>query len=136
MNKKLLILLFVLIIISGCIRDDGAQTIKLVTIVEPSKVALDFPEPIYIKVRAANIGMEDQTINASVISSEGLFVSEPPRTIFTLKSGESREITFEAELSYDAVPGDYRIDVVIWTEAYDKVTQQTKLRVVEKRGIL
>ena len=128
-------LIVLLLFISGCITTTQS-TIKLESQVVPSKVSLERPEPINVEATVTNIGTSQETITADVVKTEGLFIAYPNKTTFTLKPGESRTITFTASMTYDAVPGEYIIDVQTKTMGGDVVIDRAKLQVVEKRGLL
>lgn len=128
-------LIVLLLFISGCITSTQ-RTIKLESQVVPSKVSLERPEPINVEATVTNIGTSQETITADVVKTEGLFIAYPNKTTFTLKPGESRTITFTASMTYDAVPGEYIIDVQTKTMGGDVVIDRAKLQVVEKRGLL
>ncbi len=129
--RKFAAILVCLLIISGCIGGKG-HNIKLNSEVSPSKVSLNNPERIRVNVMATNIGTSLEKITAEVVETEGLLVVPPNRTTFTLKSGESRTIIFEAALMDDAVPGDYIIDIQIKTEAGEIIQDRAKVRVTEE----
>ncbi len=136
MRAVLFILLLIsLLLISGC-TISSRQNIKLESEIVPSKINLEEPEPLYLEARVKNIGTATETVTTDVVKTEGLSVTKPSRTTFTLKPGESRTITFSASLTEDAVPGDYIIDVQVKTENGDMVWDRAKLRVVEGTGLL
>lgn len=100
----------------------------------PSKVNLENPEPLYVEARMKNVGTSVETVTADVVKTEGLTIRKPARTTFTLKPGESRTVTFEANLTSDAVSGDYIIDVQAKTENGVIVWDRARLRVAEESG--
>jgi uncharacterized membrane protein len=118
----------------GCI---GGKThnIKLTSEVTPAKVSLDQKEQIRVDVRATNVGTSLEKISADVVKTEGVVIVPPNRTTFSLKQDESRTIIFKAELTPDAVPGDYIIDVKIETESGDIIWDRAKIRVEQEAGI-
>jgi len=133
-----LLLVFMLVsvlLVSGCI-SSSKHTIELESKVVPSKVSLERPEPINVEARVTNIGTSQETVTADVIKTEGLFMAYPNKTTFTLKPGESRTITFTASMTFDAVPGEYIIDIQTKTVGGDVVIDRAKLQVVKKRGLL
>jgi hypothetical protein len=133
--KKAIAILVLVILVSGCI--GGKQhNIKLNSEVKPAKVSLEEPEIIRIEAHATNVGTSLETITADVVKTEGLMVIKPNRTVFTLKQGESRTITFYASLMEDAVPGNYIIDIQIRTESGDIVWDRAKITVVQEKGLL
>ncbi len=135
---RALVLIFMLFIalVSGCLLSNGKQGIKLESEIVPSKVSLEEAQPLILEARVTNVGNVKETITAEAIATEGLNVSQPERTEFTLKPGESRIITFDATLMKDAVPGDYIIDIQVKTGTGEVITGVAKLRVVQKKGII
>ena len=133
---RVLVFIFILIIASGCLLSSDKQGIKLESEIVPSKISLDEAQPLTLEARVTNIGHAKETITAEVIATEGLDVSTPERTEFTLKPGESRIITFDATLKKDAVPGDYIIDIQVKTDTGEVITGVAKLRVTQKKGII
>ena len=122
-------------LILGCV---GGKThnIKLTSEVTPAKVTLEPPpEQIRVEVRATNVGTSLEKIKADVVKTEGVVIIYPNRTTFSLKQDESRTIIFKAELTSDAVPGDYIIDVKIETESGDIIWDRAKIRVEQESGI-
>ena len=133
MERRFLFLALVLIIISsGCTVDK--HTIKITSEAVPSKVSLTNPEPISVKVLVKNIGTSIETVTADITKTEGVEVTTPNKTVFTLKPGESRTVTFIGRLKVDAVPGDYILDTQIRTRTGDLVTDRVKVRVVKSKG--
>lgn len=136
--KRVIIILAILMIISGCIGGKG-HNIKLTSDVKPAKVSLDNLELISINIRVTNVGTSLERITPDVIKTEGLIIIPPNRTAermtFTLKPGESRTIIFYANLLEDAVPGDYIIDVRVETEDEDIIWDRAKVRVVQESGL-
>ncbi len=133
------VIILVLLLISGCISPiigDSTQKIKLESEIIPSKISLEEPQPLSLEVRVTNVGKSIETVVADATGTEGLNVSKPSRTTLTLKQGESRIIVFNATLTRDAVPGDYRIDVQVKTESGDIVSSVARLRVVAKKGLI
>ncbi len=133
---RALVLIFTLMIASGCLLSSSKSSIKLESEIVPSKISLDEPQPMTLEARVTNIGDAKETINAEAIATEGLSVTRPVRTEFTLKPGESRTITFNATLMEDAVPGDYIIDIQVKTDTGELINGVAKLRVVQKKGII
>lgn len=133
--KGAILVLMVLILISGCTIGER-HTMKVDSDVVPSKISLGEHAPVKIEATATNIGSATETITADVRGTEGLNVTPPNNTIFTLKPGESRTVTFTAKLTKDAVPGDYILDVHIQTNSGDLIIDRIKLRVVEKKGLI
>jgi uncharacterized membrane protein len=127
--------ILLLLLVSGCLLG-ARQNIKVNSRVTPAKVALEEPEPISIEVHVSNVGSSSETITADVTETEGLMVTKPNRTVFTLKRGESRTITFTAYLMEDAVPGEYIIDVKIEAESGEIVWDRAKITVVQEKGLL
>jgi uncharacterized membrane protein len=132
---RALFLIF-LIIASGCLVSSGKSGIKLESEIVPNKISLEEAQSLTLEARVTNIGKAKETITAEAIPTEGLSVSRPERTDFTLKPGESRTITFNATLLKDAVPGDYIIDIQVKTGTGEVITGVAKLRVVQKKGII
>jgi len=133
MDRRFLFLALVLLILStGCTVDK--HTIKITTEAVPSKISLTNPEPISVKVSVKNIGTSIETVTADITKTEGVEVTSPNKTVFTLKPGESRTVTFIGRLRVDAVPGDYIIDTQIRTTTGDLVTDRVKVRVVKTQG--
>ena len=119
----------------GCI---GGKThnIKLTSEVTPAKVTLEPPpEQIRVEVRATNVGTSLEKIKADVVKTEGVVIVPPNRTTFSLKQDESRTIIFMAELTPDAVPGDYIIDIKIETESGDIIWDRAKIRVEQESSL-
>ncbi len=133
--KKSLALLLILLV-CGCIIKGGNHKIKISSEVTPSRVSLLEKENIKIEVKVTNIAKEKEKITVNVDGTQGLKISMPKVTTFVLKPEESRIITFPAELTEDALPGDYVIDVKVSTESGDIVKDKAKVRVVEKKGLL
>ncbi len=133
--KKSLALLLILLL-CGCIIKGGNHKIKISSEVTPSRVSLLEKENIKIEVKVTNIAKEKEKITVNVDGTQGLKISMPKVTTFVLKPEESRIITFPAELTEDALPGDYVIDVKVSTESGDIVKDKAKVRVVEKKGLL
>ncbi len=129
------LLLVSVLFVAGCI-SSSKHTIELESNVVPGKVSLERPEPINVEAKVTNIGTSQETVTADVIKTEGLFMAYPNKTTFTLKPGESRTITFTASMTFDAVPGEYIIDIQTKTVGGDVVIDRAKLQVVEKRGLL
>ena len=134
MKRSFIVLLACLILMLGCI-GGKAHNIKLTSEVTPAKVSLDQKEQIRVDVRATNVGTSLEKISADVVKTEGVVIVAPNRTTFSLKQGESRTIIFKAELTSDAVPGDYIIDVKIETESGDIIWDRAKIRVEQEAGI-
>jgi uncharacterized membrane protein len=140
-NRVVMALLLVsmlvsVLLVSGCI-SSSKHTIELESKVVPGKVSLERPEPINVEAKVTNIGTSQETVTVDVINkTEGLFMAYPNKTTFTLKPGESRTITFIASMTFDAVPGEYIIDIQTKTVGGDVVIDSAKLQVVEKRGLL
>lgn len=133
---RIAILVLLLISLSGCTIRSTRENIRLESEIVPSKVSLDEPTALSLEARVKNVGTSSETITADVVKTEGLEVTKPSRTTFTLKPGESRTITFSAKLTKDAVPGDYIIDVQVKTDNGNLVWDRAELRVVEKKGLL
>lgn len=135
--KKLTAILIVFLV-SGCTAfSSGAkQSIKVDSLVVPGKVSLDELDA-YIEVEAkiTNVGTLVETISASAVATEGLSISPPDKTRFTLKPHESRTVLFNATLDKDAAPGDYIIDIEVKTEKGDLISGVAKLRVERKKGL-
>jgi uncharacterized membrane protein len=129
------LLLFLAVFISGCTISSNRENIRLESEIVPSKVSLDSPVQVSLEARVENVGTSTETITADIVKTEGLIVTKPDRTTFTLKPGESRTVTFKANLTADAVPGDYIIDVQVKTQSGNIVWDRAKLRVVEEKGL-
>lgn len=130
------VFLLLLISLSGCTIRSTRENIRLESEIVPSKMGLDEPVELKLEARVKNVGTSNEVITADVVRTEGLIVTKPDRTTFTLKPGESRTITFSANLTEDAVPGDYIIDVQVKTQNGNLVWDRAKLRVVERKGLL
>lgn len=137
MRKQAFALMFIslLLLSAGCV-SKGKYSVKLDINVVPSKVSLESPEEISIEASVRNVGSSAIVIDADVVGTEGLQVTKPQRTNFTLKPEDSRTIIFTANLSSDAVPGDYVIDVRVKTDKGEVVEEKAKVRVAAKRGLL
>ncbi|RLG59652.1 MAG: hypothetical protein DRN95_01555 [Candidatus Hydrothermarchaeota archaeon] len=133
--RKIFALLLILLL-CGCIIKGGEHKIKISSEVTPSRVSLAERESLKIEVKVTNIGKQKEKISVEVGGTQGLKISMPKVTTFVLKPDESRIITFPAELTEDALPGDYVIDVKVSTESGDVVEDKAKVRVVEKKGLL
>ncbi len=136
--RKVYAILFIslLLLSAGCIYSKSKYSVKLDISVVPSKVSIESPEEISIEANVRNVGSSTITIDADVIGTELLQVKKPQRTNFTLKPEDSRTIVFTANLSKDAVPGDYVIDVRVKTDKGEVVEDRAKIRVVARRGLL
>ena len=133
--RKILALVLVLLI-CGCAIRGGEHRIKLDCGVTPSRVSLSDRETLKIEVKVTNIGKEKEAVRVEVTETQGLRIIEQGEKNFMLKPDESRIITFPAELSEDAIPGDYVIDVRVTTQSGDVLVDRAKVRVVEKKGLL
>jgi uncharacterized membrane protein len=136
MAMRVLIFLFLMAAGTGCILFQGHQSISLESEVVPSKVSLAEPEPLSVEVQVGNIGKSTVKVKVDVGTDEGLRISNPPKTDFTIKPEGSRIVIFNASLEEDAVPGDYVIDVKVTTDKGEVVTGVAKLRVVQKKGLI
>ncbi len=133
---RALVFILLLLLISGCTISGVKDNIRVESEIVPSKINLEEPEPLSLEVRVKNVGTSTETVSADVKKTEGLSVTKPDRTTFTLKPGESRTIAFTASLTGDAVPGDYIIDVQVKTQNGDIVEDRAKVRVEEGAGLL
>ena len=133
---RLLAILLVAILVAGCAIWGDSHAIKLSTEVVPGQVSLQEPETLRVEVRATNVGNATETITADATATEGLSVTKPNRTQFTLKPEESRIITFTVTVAKDIAPGDYIIDVIVRTGNGDIVTGKAKVKVAEKKGLI
>jgi uncharacterized membrane protein len=129
------LILLVMVAAPGCLLGEK-QSIKLESEIVPNKVSLEEPESLSLEAKVSNVGKNTVTITVDIIGDEGLEVSKPPRTTFTIKPGGSRIVIFNATLAEDAVPGDYIIDVTVTTDKGERITGVAKLRVVQKKGII
>ncbi len=135
-RMRIVLLLILIVSISGCTISNSKENIRLESEIVPGKISLEKPEEVHLEAQVKNVGTSTETVTADVVKTEGLMVTKPSRTTFTLKPGESRTIAFSANLTDDAVPGDYIIDVQVKTLNGDIVTDRAKLRVVEEKGLL
>jgi uncharacterized membrane protein len=133
---RVAVLLFLLLVLSGCTALGSKHTIKLESEVTPSKVSIEEPEEIVVKAKTTNIADKMVTVEVNVVETEGLSIIRPNKTTFRLKPGESRIVEFKVNLNEDAVPGDYRIDVQAKTTEGDVVLDKAKLRVYRKKALL
>ncbi len=133
---RLLAILLAATLVAGCALWSGGHSIKLSTEVIPGQVSLQEPETLRVEVRATNVGNATETITADATATEGLSVTKPNRTQFTLKPEESRIITFTVTVAKDIAPGDYIIDVIVRTGNGDVVTGKAKVKVAEKKGLV
>ena len=123
-------------LVAGCALWSDSHAVKLSTEVIPGQVSLQEPETLRVEVRATNVGNATETITADATATEGLSVTKPNRTQFTLKPEESRIITFTVTVAKDIAPGDYIIDIVVRTGNGDVVTGKAKVKVAEKKGLV
>ncbi|RLF56631.1 MAG: hypothetical protein DRN25_07725 [Thermoplasmata archaeon] len=133
---KRIVWVLIICVVCGCMLKTPEHKIKTSCEVTPSRVSLSDKEKLKIEVRVTNIGKNKEIVTVEVGGTEGLEISVPSRTTFMLKPEESRIISFPAELTPDALPGDYVIDVKVSTESGENVTDVAKVRVVEKKGWL
>ena len=137
--RKSFIFVFVLLLVlllCGCIIKGEKHAISINSDVSPSRVSLTDREPLRIEVKVTNIDEQKEKIITEVVGTQGLKISTPQKITFVLKPDESRIITFPAELTEDALPGDYVIDVKVSTERGDVIEDKAKVRVVRKKGLL
>ncbi len=133
---RTVLLLILIVFITGCTISNSRENIRLESEIVPGKISLNEPEEVRLEAKVKNVGTSTETVSADVVKTEGLVVTKPSRTTFTLKPGESRTIVFSANLTADAVPGDYIIDVQVKTQNGNIVNDRAKLRVVEGTGLL
>lgn len=133
---RLLAILLVAILVAGCAIWSDSHAIKLSTEVIPGQVSLQEPETLRVEVRATNVGNATETITADATATEGLSVTKPNRTQFTIKPEESRIVTFTVTVAKDIAPGDYIIDIIVRTGNGDVVTGKAKVKVAEKKGLV
>ena len=129
------LMLAIVLITSGCIVGGSGKNLKLSGEVVPSKISLDDTKSIVLEASIKNDGTATETITIDVVKTEGVDVKKPERTIFTLKPGERRIVTFEASLTSDAVPGDYILEVTVQSQSGEYVGDRAKLRVVKTKGL-
>ncbi len=133
--KQLLTLLAAALLITGCTLGT-ANTIRLKGTANPGQISLDKRMPVAIEATVENIANSTETVTVDVDDTEGLSVTKPERTQFTLKPGESRVVIFTGKLDETAVPGKYRIEISAVTQRGDHVTELVYLNVVAERGII
>ncbi len=129
------IVLFIVLASSGCLLRDGSNPLKLSVEVVPSKISLDDSQPIFLEATVKNDGTATETITIDVVKTEGVDVKRPDRIKYTLKPGESRVIIFEALLTFDAVPGEYMLEVAVQSQSKGYVGDRVKLRVVKSKNL-
>ncbi len=131
----LLTVVLLTVLASGC-TIGTSDSVRLRGNVNPSQISLDKRIPVAIEASVENIGNTTQTISLDVTGTEGLSVEMPPRTAFTLKSGESRIVTFKGTLDETAVPGEYRVEISATADGGNRVKEVVFLKVVAERGLI
>jgi len=127
--RCLLVILSLLLLTPGCPLLGEDHQVDVSVKVEPGDFSMEENREVSVQVKVENVARNTLTTSVDAGGTQGLNMTEPQRTNFTLKPEEIRIIDFKGQVEEDALPGRYVVDVIVKTDRNDVVTEKAKIMV-------